>query len=131
VLLITTFVEIRVVAGRSRTRAGGPHAVSGRPMLIHTCHAAPMPRCSVASSSRFQNGMVLAWQGCGIGAACANRTCPHCVNQMGKTQSKPLAARHGCGMGTAWYVRINLKSFTQTLVYSRLQLQRMSEDVSN
>jgi hypothetical protein len=38
-LLITTFVELRVVAGRSRTRAGRPHAVSGWPMLIHTCHA--------------------------------------------------------------------------------------------
>jgi len=29
-----------------------------------------------------------------------NHTRPHCVNQMGKTHSKPLAARHG--MGTAW-----------------------------
>jgi hypothetical protein len=38
-LLITTFVELRVVAGRIRKRAGRPHAVSGRPMLIHTCHA--------------------------------------------------------------------------------------------
>jgi hypothetical protein len=38
-LLITTFVELRVVAGRSRTRAGRPHAISGRPMLIHTYHA--------------------------------------------------------------------------------------------
>jgi hypothetical protein len=38
-LLITTFVELRVVAGTSRTQAGRPHAVSGRPMLIHTCHA--------------------------------------------------------------------------------------------
>jgi hypothetical protein len=43
-LLITTFVELRVVAGRSRTRAGRPHAVSGRPMLIHTCHAMTMLR---------------------------------------------------------------------------------------
>jgi hypothetical protein len=38
-LLITTYVELRVVTGRSRTRAGRPHAVFGRPMLIHTCHA--------------------------------------------------------------------------------------------
>jgi hypothetical protein len=28
-LLITNFVELRVVAGRSRTQAGRPHAVSG------------------------------------------------------------------------------------------------------
>jgi len=27
-----------------------------------------------------------------------NQTRPHCVNQMGKTHSKPLAARHGRGM---------------------------------
>jgi hypothetical protein len=31
-----------------------------------------------------------------------NQSQPHCVNQMGKTQSTPLAARHGHGMGTAW-----------------------------
>jgi len=40
-----------------------------------------------------------------------NKTRPHCVNQMGKTHSKPLAerhgrgtawARHGGGMGAAW-----------------------------
>jgi len=29
-----------------------------------------------------------------------NQTRPHCVNQMGKTHSKPLAARHG--RETAW-----------------------------
>jgi hypothetical protein len=29
-----------------------------------------------------------------------NQTRPHCVNQMGKTHSEPLAARHG--RGTAW-----------------------------
>jgi hypothetical protein len=27
-----------------RTRAGRPHSVSGRPMLIHTYHAVPLPR---------------------------------------------------------------------------------------
>jgi hypothetical protein len=60
-LLITTFVELRVVAGRSRTRVGRPHAVSGRPILIHICHAMPMPRCAVALKNRFQNGMGAAW----------------------------------------------------------------------
>jgi hypothetical protein len=98
-LIITTFVELRVVAERSRTRAGRPHAVSGRPMLIHTCHAMPMPRCAVDLRSRFKNGMVVAWHGRSI--VCVNHTQPHCVSQMGKTQSNPLAARHGRGM--AWY----------------------------
>ena len=32
--------------------------------------------------------------------ASVNQTRPRCVNQMGKTHSKPLAARHG--RGTAW-----------------------------
>ena len=32
--------------------------------------------------------------------ASVNQTRPHCVNQMGKTHSKPLAARHG--RGPAW-----------------------------
>ena len=43
----------------------------------------------------------------GMGMASVNQTRPHCVNQMGNTHSKPLAARqgterHGRGMGTAW-----------------------------
>jgi hypothetical protein len=63
-----SFVKVRVVAGIGRTRAGRPHAVSGRPMLIHTCHAVPMPRCAVALRGRFQNGMVVAWHGNGTGA---------------------------------------------------------------
>jgi hypothetical protein len=91
-MLLTTFVELRVVAGRSRTRAGRPSSVSGRPMVTHTCHAAPMPRCAVALRIRFQNGMVVAWH--------VNQTRPRFVNQMEKTQSKLLAARHG--RGTAW-----------------------------
>jgi hypothetical protein len=64
-LLITTLVEPRVVAEKSRTRAGRPHAVSGRPILIHLRHAraALMPRCAVALSSRFQNGMARARHG--------------------------------------------------------------------
>ena len=37
--------------------------------------------------------MVRAWHGRGM--ASVNQTRPHCVNQMGKTHSKPLAARHG------------------------------------
>ena len=39
--------------------------------------------------------MVRAWHGRGM--ASVNQTRPHCVNQMGKTHSKPLSARHGRG----------------------------------
>jgi hypothetical protein len=38
--------------------------------------------------------------GDGRGMASVNQTRPRCVNQMGKTHSKPLAVRHG--RGTAW-----------------------------
>ena len=72
-LLITIFVELRVIAGRSRTRAGSPHAVSRRP-----CRGLE------------NNGMVRARHGMAI----VNQTRPHCVNQMRKTHSKPLWARH-------------------------------------
>jgi len=48
--------------------------------------------------------MVRAWHGRGM--ASVNQTRPHCVNQMGKTHSKPLAAWHG--RGTACYVWIGL-----------------------
>jgi hypothetical protein len=65
-LLITTFVELRVVAGRSRTRAG--------------------------SRGLEKNGMVREWHGRGM--AIVNQTRLHCVNQMGRTHSKLLAARH-------------------------------------
>jgi len=80
-LLITIFVELRVVAGGSRTRAGSPQAVSRRP-----CRGLE------------KNGMVRAWHGRSI--ASVNQTWPQCVNQMGKTHSKHLAARHG--RRTAW-----------------------------
>jgi hypothetical protein len=50
-LLITTFVEIRVVAGRSRTLAGSPQAVSRRP-----CCAVALRR-----TARSEHGMGAAW----------------------------------------------------------------------
>jgi len=60
----------------------------------------PTGRLSTAVLCRGleKNGMVRAWHGHGM--ASVNQTRPHCVNQMGKTHSKPLAARHG--RGTAW-----------------------------
>ena len=42
--------------------------------------------------------MVGAWHGHIM--ASVNQTRPYCVNHMGKTHSKPLAARHG--RGTTW-----------------------------
>ena len=44
-----------------------------------------------------------------MGMASVNQTRPHCVNQMGKTHSKFLAARHGRGM----YVSIGLNGAGQ------------------
>jgi hypothetical protein len=112
--LVATFLELRVVAARSRKMAGGQHAVSRRPMLLLDSHnAIPFPRCShavtlprpcheraVSLSERRIRGM--AGERHGNGTVYVNQTRPHCVNQMGKTQSKPLAELHG--MGTAWYV---------------------------
>ena len=83
-----------------------------RPCLIHTCHSAPMPcpdlvvllkdtaqhgrlSTAVLCCGLEKNGMVGAWHGRGM--ASVNQTRPHCVNQMGKTHYKPLAARHGKG----------------------------------
>jgi hypothetical protein len=83
-LLITVLVELRLIAGRSRTRTGSPRAVSRR-----QC-------CAVAFE---KNGMVRAWHGHGM--ASVNQTRPRCVNQMGKIHSKPLAARRDRGMACA------------------------------
>jgi hypothetical protein len=80
-------------AGRSSTRRlWTTDANSHMP-----CHvtAAPMPRCAVALRSRLQNYMVVVWHGRGM--ACVNQTRPHSVYHLGKTQSKPLAARHSAG----------------------------------
>jgi hypothetical protein len=84
-LLITIFVELRVVAGRSRTRAGSPHAVSRWP-----CCAIALRRTAWS-----EHGMSAAWAWHDM--ASVNQTRPHCVNQMGKTYSIPLVAQHGRG----------------------------------
>ena len=75
------------------------------------CHAPTMPFCSrpqhsTAAERRPCCAVALrrtAWSGHGM--ASVNQTRPHCVNQMGKTHFKPLAARHG--RGTAWTRRVN------------------------
>jgi hypothetical protein len=63
----------RVVAGRIGNRAGRPHAVSGRPMLFHICHAMCLC-CAHAALCRgleksLSDGMAVAWYGHGAGAA--------------------------------------------------------------
>ena len=68
-----------------------------------------------------KNGMVGAWHGHGM--ASVNQTRQNCVNQMGKTHSKPLAARHG--RGTACYVCIGRKwPLISTGAHSRTILRR-------
>jgi hypothetical protein len=54
-LLITNFVELRVVAGR---RGQVADANSHTPCHVHA-HTAPMPICVVALRNRFQNGMAV------------------------------------------------------------------------
>jgi hypothetical protein len=61
-LLVTTFVKLRAVAGRSRTPAGRQHAVSGRPIVIHTCHAH-------AALCRGLEKSLSEWHGRGIARA--------------------------------------------------------------
>jgi hypothetical protein len=54
-LLVTIFVEIRMVAGKSRRRAGSPQAVSRRP-----CCAVALRR---TASSKHDMGAAWAWHG--------------------------------------------------------------------
>jgi len=109
-----------------------------RPCLIHTCRAMPMP-CSdhtflkaTAQHGRretavpccgLKNSMVGAWHGRGM--ASVNQTRPHCVNQMGKTHSKHLAARNG--RGKAWARHDMCESaFNSFCILKRYVMQRRS-----
>ena len=110
-----------------------------RPCLIHTCHAMPMP-CSdhvvllkataqhgrretaVLCCGLEKNGMVRAWHGRGMTSV--NQTRPHCVNQMGKTHSKHLAARHG--RGTAWARQVMCESALIVTSWRPCLLTRMN-----
>jgi hypothetical protein len=87
-MLLINFQELRVVAGISRMLAGRQHAVSWRPMLIHTYHAVPMlfPCRHPAMTLRglFQKDIRgMAGERHGNGMVFVNQTRPHCVNQMG------------------------------------------------
>ena len=62
-----------------------------RPCLIHIFHAMSLP---------FSDNAIHLKTTAQHGRLSTNQTRPHCVNQMGNTYSKPLAARHG--RGKAW-----------------------------
>jgi len=59
------------------------------------------------------------------GMASVNQTQPRCVNQMGKTHSKPLAARHG--RGTAWARHAICESAIRLLARSHGENRRFSQ----
>ena len=66
-------------------------------LLKATARPAPGGRAvALRRSAWSEHGMGKAWHG----MASVNQTGPHCVNKMGKTNSKPLETRHG--RGTAW-----------------------------
>ena len=70
-------------------RAGSPQAVSR------------WPCCAVSLRTAWsEHGLGAARARHGRGMTSVNQARPHCVNRMGKTHSKPLAAWHG--KGTAW-----------------------------
>ena len=79
------------------TYGGEKEAFKGR--FTHSmpcpCRSLPCRReTAVLCRGLEKNGMIRAWYGRGM--ASVNQARPHCVNQMGKTHSKPLAARHAC-----------------------------------
>jgi hypothetical protein len=73
-------------------------------------------------------GRGLAGERRGRGMACVNPTRPHSVNQMGKTQSKPLGERHGNVWLTprkqAWTCFCERCAVSQTLIPVECTLSR-------
>jgi hypothetical protein len=95
-LLITTFMELRVVAGKSRTWAGRPHASlwtadANSHMPCHA-HAALCRGVEKSLSERHGRGMARTWHG-----MCESNTAA-LFKSNGKDKSKLLAARHENGM---------------------------------
>jgi hypothetical protein len=74
-LVITTFVELLVVDGKSRTRVGRPHAVSGQPIIIHTCHAHAALCRGLEKSLSERHGRGMAWARHGM---CESNTAALC-----------------------------------------------------
>jgi hypothetical protein len=66
--------------------------------------------------------MVRAWHG--RDTASVNQTRSHCVNQMGKTHFKPLAARHGRGM--SWVRHATRESALRGLKHFQIDMVWMT-----
>jgi hypothetical protein len=62
------------------------------------CHARAVLSCGCEKLLSEQHGCGMPWAQHGHSMACVNQKRPHCVNQMGKIQSKPSVTRHGHGM---------------------------------
>jgi hypothetical protein len=79
--------------------------------LIHTYHAVPLScRSAKGLDCVFPLDSHIPCRS-HAGMVCVNQTRPQYVNQMGRTQSKLLAERHG--RGTAWYCESALSASHQ------------------
>ena len=102
------------------------------------CHAPTMPFLSKPQHSTTVSRRPCcalrrtAWSEHGM--ASVNHTRPHCVNQMGKTHSKPLAARHGRGTACELHamfestLQIKKRSWPHLRHYSRKATHNLSHD---
>jgi len=71
-LLITIFVELHVVTGRSRGRAGSPQAVSRLPCCAVVLRRTAWSEHGMGMAGAWHGhgrGMAWAWQGHGMGMA--------------------------------------------------------------
>jgi hypothetical protein len=89
-LLITNFLELGVASRQHAVNLPTPCRRDPATNVPRTCHG--LERSLL---KRHIRGM--AGERHGNGMACVNQTRPHCVNQMGNTQSRALVERHGRG----------------------------------
>jgi hypothetical protein len=87
-LLITIFVELRVVAGRSRTRAGSPQGVYRRPCCV----------VALRRTAWSEHGMGAAWAWHG---KCESDAAAPCKSNGKDIKTLSGTSWQGNGMGTA------------------------------
>jgi hypothetical protein len=105
-LLITNFMELRVVAARGRKLASRQHTVSERPMLIHTYHAVPMLfpcRNPAATLPRPRHGLERSLSERHIRGMAGERHGMCESNTAALCKSKALAEQHGRGTTGEWH----------------------------